>query len=231
MINIAISTQTLETRPDLKEHIESLLNENSQPIFNVSHINNLNDKKTNIFIVNLDAYYDEIVIHNTEGYFIFVGNDLSKIILDNNACNNYFIKKPIDYDKLDEILLHIRKKIQKNFIVVQTNLGDLKLQISELNYVNIEGRSLCYHLVNDEKFYSNSLTGSFKKAITPLDKHEMLLFLHPALLLNVSKIRIIDTNIIYFENGEKINVSSKSREIIQKEWEAFHEFDNLYGKF
>lgn len=231
MINIAVSKQTLDIRPDLKNHIENLLNEDSRPIFNVSHINDLNDKKVNIFIVNLDAYYNEIVIHNTEGYFIFVGNDLSKIILDNNSCNNYFIKKPIDYNKLDEILLHIKKKIQKNYIVVQTNLGDLRLQISELNYINIEGRNLCYHLVNNEKFFSKSLTSSFKKAITPLDKHEMLLFLHPSLLINIAKIRIIDTNVIYFDNGEKINVSSKSREIIQKEWEEFHEFDNLYGKF
>lgn len=227
MINVAVSKNTLYNQPALKNHIESLMQVGGRKIFNVSHTNDLNDNNVDIFIVNTENY-DTTIIDNTKAYFVFVGNDLSKVIINNNACNNYFIKSPLDFEKVDEILLHIRKKIQNNFIVVQTGEGDMKLQINELNYIDIFGRTLCYHLCNKEERYSSTLTTSFKKAIAPLDKHDLLLFIKPSLLINISKIRIIDTNKITFENGDSIPVASTQRKIIQKEWEQFYDFDNRY---
>lgn len=229
MINVAISKSILQDWPKLKLHIENLIQRGGRQIFKVSHINTLNDNGVTIFIVNIDNY-DITVIDNTKGYFIFVGNDLSKIIINNNACNNYFIQNLKDLKKLDEILLHIRKKVQNNFIVVQTSEGDMKLQINELNYIDISGRTLCYHLTNKEEHYSSTLTTSFKKAISPLDEHDLLLFLKPSLLINVSKIKIIDTNKITFENGDWMPVATTQRKIIQEEWEAFHDFDNRHKR-
>lgn len=226
MINVAVSQNTLEKRPDLKAHIENLLrNEVKRQVFNVTHINNLNDNNIDIFIVNLDNY-DTTIVNNNKGYFIFIGNDLSRIIINNNACNNYFIKKPLELDKIDEILLHIRKKIQNNYIVIQTTKGDMKLQINELNCIDIQGRSLCYHLTNGIQMHSSTLTTSFVKAIAPLDAHDLLLFIKPSLLVNISKIKMIDTNKIYFENDEWLPVASTVRKIIQEEWEKFYDFDN-----
>lgn len=227
MINVAVSKNTLANNPNLKSHIESLSTKHQQKIFKVQHINTLNDNKVQIFIVNMDNY-DKTVIDNINSYFIFIGDDLSKIVINNNASNNYFIKRPLDFDKIDEILFHIRKKIQNNFIVVQTNEGELRLRICDLNYISIEGRALAYHLNNKEIFYSNTLTKSFVKAISPLDKHDLLLFIKPSLLINITKIRIIDTNRIIFDNGEILPVASTHKKIIQEEWEKYHDFDNRH---
>lgn len=227
MIDVAVSRNTLQAYPTLKSHIENLTAKEGKKIFRVSHINTLNDNNIDIFIVNTENY-DTTIIDNTRGYFVFVGNDLSKIVINNNACNNYFIQSPFEYQKLDEILMHIRKKIQKNFIIVQTTEGDMKLQINELNYIDISGRALCYHLTSGEEKSGATLTTSFQKAITPLDKHDLLLFIKPSLLLNVSKIRLVNTNSITFENGHWIPVPSTQRKIIQQEWEAFHDFDNRH---
>lgn len=225
MINVAISRNSNQICPNLKIHIEDLMKEGGRQVFKVSHINSLNDNDIDIFIVNTENY-DVTTITNTTGYFIFAGNDLSKIIINNNACNNYFIKSLFDFEKIDEILLHIRKKIQNNFIVVQTTDGDVRIRINELNYVDIIGRTLCYHLANRQDLYSSTLTSSFKKAISPLDKHDLLLFIKPSLLINISKIKMINNNKIVFENETWIPVASTQRKIIQEEWESFHDFDN-----
>lgn len=197
-------------------------------MFSVSHVNDLNDSDVDIFIVNTDSHYDIIEVNNTVSYFIFVGNDLNKIMINNNACNNYFIKRPLDYNKLDEILFHIRKKIQKNFIIASTPDGERKICIKHLNYINIINRSLCYHLANQNDCYSLSLTGSFKKAISPLDKHDLLLFISPSLLINISKIKMIDTNIITFDDNTTFYASVPQRKIIYEEWTKFYDFENRY---
>lgn len=227
MINIAVSQSTLNSRPDFQQHVEGLLSKTGQQIFKVFHLNDIKDNNAHINVVNIDTY-EQTIIENSNTYYIFIGNDLSKIVLKNNACNNYFVQKPVDYKKLDEILFHIRKKIQNNFICIQTIEGDQRLKISELNYVNIEGRNLCYHLTDGTKTNSTTLTTSFIKAITPLDQHELLLFIKPSLLINISKIKIVDTNRIIFDNKDWMPVSSPQRKIIKEEWEAFHDFDNRY---
>lgn len=227
MINVAVSRSTLETKPNFQQHVEGLLSKTGQPIFKVFHLNDIKNSNAHINIVNIDTY-EQTIIEDSKTYYIFIGNDLSKIILKNNACNNYFVQKPIDYKKLDEILFHIRKKIQNSFICIQTIEGDWRLQINELNYVNIEGRNLCYHLTDGTTTNSATLTTSFKKAITPLDQHELLLFIKPSLLINISKIKIIDTNRIIFDNNDWMPVSTPQRKIIKEEWETFHDFDNRY---
>lgn len=227
MINIAVSNSTLQSRPDFQAHVESLLSKTGQQIFKVSHLNDIISNNAHINIVNIDTY-KQTTIEDSTTYYIFIGNDLSKIVLKNNACNNYFVQKPVDYEKLDEILFHIRRKIQNNFICIQTTEGDQRLQINELNYVNIEGRNLCYHLANGTKTNSATLTTSFKKAITPLDQHELLLFIKPSLLINISKVKIVDTNRIIFDNDDWMPVSTLQRKIIKEEWEDFHDFDNRY---
>lgn len=226
LINVGLSKYTLETYPELKNQIENLMRkEEKRQIFRTSLVHDLDDNNVDIFIVNLDRY-DITTIQNIKGYFILVGNDLSKLVFNNNACNNYFVRNLLDFNKIEEILLHIRKKIQKNSIIVPTSKGDYRLLISELNYIDIEGRSLCYHLANGASLCSRSMTTSFKKTISPLDEHDLLLFIKPSLLINVNHIRIIDTNRITFDNNDWLPVTKTQREIIQERWNDIYEFEN-----
>lgn len=228
MINVAVSKNTLSQRPDLKEHIESHLDEQGRRIFRVNHINDLkSDEHADIFLVNLDNY-QKIVIDNTNSFFILAGNDLSRVVLSNNSCNNYFIQKPIDYNKVDEILFHIRRKIQNNYIIIKTTDGDRKLQICDLNYIDIRGRAPCFHLASGIDIYGKTLIKSFKKTISPLHEHELLYFIEPSLLINISKIKMINNTQIYFDNDDWLAIPAVHIKAIHKEWENYYDFDNNY---
>lgn len=180
-----------------------------------------------IFVTNLDNY-KLLDINNHKGIFVFFGNDISKLILNNNATNNYFIKKPINLDELDKVLTHVYQKVQNNLIILKTQEGNRRAYVSNLNYVDIVKRQIYYHMTNKTIYKSNTMTTSFQKAITPLDKHSKLLFLAPSLLINIVNIEVIDTNNIIFSNGEQLYVSSPQRKIIQERWEEYFQFDNLY---
>lgn len=237
MITIAICGKNPEfDKKRLQKIIEDLLgpNKNAYKILIFSSLSESEDivpSAFDIYIIDITTPYEKLVIDNSnKSYFIFVGNDLTNIFMNNEMANNYFITNPVDGNKIKEIIMHIRKKIQKSSVVVQTVKGITKLRIHEVNYIDIEDRSICYHLTNNTKEYSSTLTTSFKKAITPLDTHDLLLFLSPSLLMNITKIRTIGTNYIIFENGDKLYVSVTQRKIIQSHWEEFNQFDNLLRK-
>lgn len=234
MITIAICGNNPKfDKPRLKNLIEHYMGWNNSA-YKIYIFSSLSETESavppnfDIYIIDIDTFYEKLVIDNAnKSYFIFVGNNLSNIFINNEMANNYFITHPIDGDKLKEIIEHIRKKIQRNCIVVRTVDGITKLSINEVNYINIEDRNLCYHLTSGVKEYSYTLTTSFKKAITPLDQHDLLCFLPPSLLINITKIRTIGTNYVDFENKERFYVSVPQRKAIQEQWEEFNNFDNL----
>lgn len=110
MLKIALSRGTCEKYPALKGHLEGLKNYKGQTLYKIYCINTLESSEYDIYITNIDLY-PQLIVDNSRSYFIFIGNDLSKMVLNNNSCNNYFLKEPLDIDKLDDVLRHIRKKI------------------------------------------------------------------------------------------------------------------------
>lgn len=116
--------------------------------------------------------------------------------------------------------------MSKDFIIARTKTKDSKVLIKQLNYINIEKRNLCYHLVDNETKQGVTLTTTFYRAITPLDQFESLVFIRPSLLVNVSNIAEICTNKIIFEDGDILYLPRAKRQIIHEEWIKYHNFIN-----
>lgn len=226
MLKIALSRGTYEKYPLLKEHLEGLKSYKDQTLYRVYCINTLESSEYDIYITNIDLY-PQLVVDNSRSYFIFIGNDLSKMVLHNDSCNNYFLKEPLDLHKLDEVLRHIRRKIQNNYIVLTTTKGLFRIKINELNFINIENRALSYHLACNRIERGMSLTGSFKNAINPLQDNDLLFFMPPALLVNLNHIRLIGKNTLLFDSGEELYIPSTYYEPIKIAWEEYHQFDNM----
>lgn len=179
-----------------------------------------------VFMIDLEADFSYLTIDNSESYFIFIGNNLSKIVLNNNACHNFYVKTPVDKEKIFQILNYIKHVIQKEYVTLSTIDGDTRLRLDELNYIDIQKRNLCYHLTDKTSCQSSTLTTSFLKAIQPLDQHKSLLFIKPSLLINILKVKTIDTNRIIFDNGDIYYCSTPQRKIIEARWHYVNDFIN-----
>ena len=99
--------------------------------------------------------------------FIYFSKLESNAYLSTKIRADYFLKKPIDPEDVEGILGDIRREIKNESIIIQTAVGERKVYIQQLNYVNITKRCLSYHLM-DCVFDGQTLRGSFEKSITLL---------------------------------------------------------------
>ena len=76
-----------------------------------------------------------------------------------------------------------------NKFIIKTTYDYVKINISEINYANIENRSICYHLKQGETIESQKLRTTFEKSIGEIKNESGFLFVHPALLLNLKNIK------------------------------------------
>jgi hypothetical protein len=106
--------------------------------------------------------------------------------------------------KIKKILENEKINIIEEESIIINGIINNKEYIKNINYVNIEGRCLAYHLINKEVKYSKSMINSFLKEIHPLENKNGMyqagygIFVN---LLNISAINIFE-KIIYFENGD-----------------------------
>ena len=78
----------------------------------------------------------------------------------------------------------IAQSLRYKSCIVETNVGEKIVKIKDINYVNIEDRSACYHLNTGNTIKSLKLRTSFNKATSHLLVNTNLYFLSPGLILN-----------------------------------------------
>lgn len=100
--------------------------------------------------------------------------------------------------KLNGTLERTKEKV----VIIPTALGDKRIKIEELNFIDIEQRSLCYHLIAGAMPAAHILRTSFGKAIEPYLVHKNLMFIHPSLLFNLDNIALLNKDHMVFGNGE-----------------------------
>lgn len=114
--------------------------------------------------------------------------------------------------------INIVTKSQSRIMLVPTAVGEELVYIKDLNYVNIEDRSLCYHMHNNILKASHVLRTSFEKSVSQYLHHPNLLFIKPSLLINVSNIKCLDREKIIFRNNETLYYPKKHYDVIKDKW-------------
>ena len=103
-------------------------------------------------------------------------------------------------------------------VAVQTPDGYRRLETKNINYVNIEGRCLSYHLDDNTKCKSCTIRSSFAESVRPLDKNDSFIFLEPSLLINLKNIKVLGKDNIVFESGEKMYFPKTKHDRIEAKW-------------
>ena len=84
--------------------------------------------------------------------------------------------------------------------------------------IDIEKRSLCYHLSDKTTICSQNIRASFEKSIYPLQNNKIFLFLAPSLLINISQIKILNKNNIIFDNDDVLFYPAKNYDKVRDTW-------------
>lgn len=119
-----------------------------------------------------------------------------------------------DFTPTIKVIHEVKSKI----MLVPTKHGNERIYIRHLNYIDIENRSLCYHLSTGSLQAGHILRTSFEKAVCQYLQYENLLFLKPSLLINLSNVKILDNEKIEFKNGDILYYPKKYYERIKEKW-------------
>ena len=95
------------------------------------------------------------------------------------------------------------------------------MNINEINYINIVGRSLGYHLTNGETFIGVSMRSSFSKETKELLNYSNLFFIGPAFIINLDNIDTIQNTMVKFKNGDTTYLARSAMEKLLEKWKSY----------
>lgn len=238
MFSIAIYTQRECTTQNFKDLIQTYFAD-KQISGRYQTFNNTDNFLTvpnrfDLYIMDLEDNKEEVIKLteqmkqiDTFGHFIYIDSNHESICESLIAEVDCFLLKPVTQNKFFPLLDKLRKNIKVDTIVISTPEGDRKIRTSDLNYINIEDRCLCYHLKNGIFYDGRSLRGSFEKAVNPLHLHESLIFIAPSLLINLENIEVLNTDHLYFTGeNQKLYFPKRHYNAIEARWHKHNNFSN-----
>lgn len=238
MLSVAIYSQDEIIINELKIIINTFLNQNK--LFSNLHICKdeftlMADSECDLYILDMDSedHLDDIVVKlklmHPDSIYTLISTEKKDADLISDLNIDYFLLKPLNQDKLLNILNEIKVNLRDSYILVPIAKGCKKLKVKDLNYIDLVGKNLNYHMSNGEIVEGPSITTSFEKAteFLMIKKGRSLLFIKPTLILNLNRIDSIIGDTIMFENEEKYYLKHTAKELVLESWKKFTRFVNL----
>lgn len=136
--------------------------------------------------------------------------------------NLYFIS----IDKIEKQLTALLNRIvdelyNYNIIAAIPNKGDKRIEIKELNYIDITGRNLGYHTING-LITGKTIRTSFSIETQNYSKHEELYLIKPSFMVNLTNIDELYPDHIKFRSGDMLYLPKTAYKGLKKKWKHFY---------
>lgn len=108
-------------------------------------------------------------------------------------------------------------------VIITTTDGYLKIDTKQIKYINIENRSICYHLIGGKNVESQRLRTSFEKSISNIIKTDTnFIYLKPSLIFNLNEIKKIDKYRVIFNDEEVFSFPKCKYDELLNAWLNFN---------
>lgn len=133
----------------------------------------------------------------------------------------FYLMKPVKEEILCNVLnkaVNFILKHQNESIPVKTRTDTRRLDFDEIMYVELVGKSLCFHLVDNSSVLTTSQRISFGEAVEPLLKDRRFLQCGASFVVNLFYIKAVEKDTAVFKNGIKISLPKKACTGVRKIW-------------
>lgn len=233
MININIYETNSEESYVLRDYLKEYIKSKNIVIRELTFlgledfINHLYD--ADLAIINYKIYKKykkEIDIANKNKvkllFLINCNDTLEMIEAFQNYPSNYILLRPAKQEYFFNILNDIKTQIkEESFMIRIPHGGDERIKIKDLNYINIENRSLMYHLKHNKEVSSVSLRERFVVATKSLMEHPELYFMAPSLIVNMTNIKILYKDHIEFYDGSILYFPETHYRDLKEKWKQY----------
>ena len=161
--------------------------------------------------------------NKSRGKTIYIAdNPMDLINLLSNVQPYYYLLKDFQAEQLFNILDIFKETLPEERAVVKIPLGEYRIKIKDLNYVDISGRNLCYHLTNGKTVDSQCIRTSFAKEVGNLVNNKHLHFIAPSLLINLSHIKAMYKDYLILDNDETVYFPRRAYEKLHTAWKEYY---------
>ena len=232
MLSIAIYSTDLEFCNQIKEIIQDYLIEYKTmarvSLFQEVEKIEMVSRSYDLYIIDMDSETIGTIElglklkENDKGSkFLYISHDINLAFQATDTIADCFLCKPIPVESLKKIITKVWSNIKSNSVIIQTTVGERRVRIDTINYINIIKRCLCYHLNDGSMFDGQTLRVAFDKATANLINNENFIFIDPSLLINLGEIQILEHDHVIFENGDIAYFPKKHYDLIRERWIAY----------
>lgn len=197
----------------------------------------LSDSPCDIYILdmdyfkNIDQIIKDIKALSPNAKQVLISSEKKDAHLISDLVIDFFLLKPIEEEKLIQILEALKCDLKDLYILVPVKKGLKKIKVKDINYIDNENRCITYHMINKETIQGHSLSKSFEKETAFLldKKPKSLYFIKPTLIINLNQINGIEKDYIIFDNQDTLYLKQCASEGVLEAWKNFTRFINLTG--
>ena len=131
------------------------------------------------------------------------------------------LAQPVQKRELEEILTDLEKLIKERFIIVHTKVKDFALRCKDIQYANVEGRNLCYHLVTGQTVTGQTLRTAYKQYVKQLECHSNFATIGLSVTINLDEVDTVEGSKIVFKNGNTIYIATKHQKELEQLWHQY----------
>lgn len=130
------------------------------------------------------------------------------------------VKKTELFAALDEALAILTEKREKG-IIVKTRDGSIKVSFDSIQYVELDRKTVCYHLISGKIIESTTIRTGFAGAVQQLLQDSRFFMCSTSLVLNLYHIHTVDSETVVFHNGHKKYLSRRASRELRSVWSNF----------
>lgn len=216
MLKIAVCEDEKKQRELIKDYLTKILNE-----INISYeINTFNsgEELFNNYPKDIDIFLLDILMDKINGMdtarkirekdnkaeIIFI-TSLIEYALEGYEVRAYrYLIKPVKYENLKKNIINCKKEIdiKNKYIIVKEQGNQIKLDINEITYVEVQKETITIHTLN-EVYKTNGTMINIEKDIDC----DRFFRCHKSFLVNLEHIKSIKQYTAILENSEEVPIS------------------------
>lgn len=245
MIKIAILDDDTIQRQHIEKMVEEYFEKHVEDSYEVRSFSQPNHLINYIYENgNFDIYLLDVVMPTING--IEVGKQLRNMkdngfivylssekgySLDAFSVHAYhYLVKPIQKEQLFDLLKDLYKQVKitnSRHIIVKTKEGIEKIDLDDINYIELLKRRIYYYLIDKSIIISTSLHTNFEAAVQDVLKDHRFMMCGASYVLNLHQVSTIKDMEIILKNGVDIKPPKRYIPLVKSQWLEYWLKDTL----
>ncbi len=136
----------------------------------------------------------------------------------------YYLLKPVEQERLYKVLDLVAASIAKHraaCVTVKTKDGLRLVPVDGIAYVELAGRSACYHLAGGEKIESVTMRTAFQTEMAPLLANWGFFACGASFVVNFYYVTSVEKRFLTLEGGDRVPLSRGQMSQIRQQWSDY----------